>query len=73
MVLKSKLSYKGRTVHDPVQQARMGPIVENGQAAVRYVDDEGEPTEAYPLNPNGRGGSLTLPLTLPYLILPHLT
>ena len=32
---------------------RLAPIVENGQAAVRYVDSDGEPTEQYPLNPNG--------------------
>lgn len=32
---------------------RLAPIVASGQAAVRYVDAEGEATEQYPLNPNG--------------------
>ena len=31
----------------------MGPVVANGQAAVRYVDAAGAPTGEYPLNPNG--------------------
>ena len=29
------------------------------QAAMRYVDHHGKPTEAYPLNPNGSPGGLT--------------
>uniref|UniRef100_A0A674HUL2 Phosphoribosylformylglycinamidine synthase n=2 Tax=root TaxID=1 RepID=A0A674HUL2_TAEGU len=29
--------------------------VRSGLAALRYVDDRGEPTERYPLNPNGSG------------------
>lgn len=28
-------------------------VLKNGQAAVRYVDADGSPTEQYPLNPNG--------------------
>ncbi|MDD2744088.1 MAG: phosphoribosylformylglycinamidine synthase subunit PurQ, partial [Rhodocyclaceae bacterium] len=28
-------------------------------SAVRYVDNKGEPTEAYPYNPNGSPGGLT--------------
>ena len=28
-------------------------------SAVRYVDNKGEPTEVYPLNPNGSPGGLT--------------
>ena len=34
-------------------ESRIGSIVEGGQAAVRYVDHSGAPTEQYPLNPNG--------------------
>ena len=30
-----------------------------GLAAVRYVDNAGSPTEAYPYNPNGSEGGLT--------------
>ena len=29
------------------------------QAAMRFVDNHGRPTEAYPLNPNGSPGGLT--------------
>ncbi|MDB5846367.1 MAG: phosphoribosylformylglycinamidine synthase, partial [Rhodoferax sp.] len=28
-------------------------------AAMRYVDNHGQPTEAYPFNPNGSAGGLT--------------
>ncbi len=34
-------------------------LVGGGLAAVRYVDHQGEPTERYPLNPNGSPGGLT--------------
>lgn len=28
-------------------------LQKNGQIAMQYVDDDGSPTEAYPMNPNG--------------------
>ncbi|KAH9629049.1 hypothetical protein HF086_007534 [Spodoptera exigua] len=28
-------------------------LQDNGQVAMQYVDDDGEPTEVYPMNPNG--------------------
>eukprot|EP00514_Thraustochytrium_sp_LLF1b_P012922 CAMPEP_0184547584 /NCGR_PEP_ID=MMETSP0199_2-20130426/5664_1 /TAXON_ID=1112570 /ORGANISM="Thraustochytrium sp., Strain LLF1b" /LENGTH=1367 /DNA_ID=CAMNT_0026942099 /DNA_START=165 /DNA_END=4268 /DNA_ORIENTATION=- len=31
----------------------MNTVLANGQAPVRYVDDEAKPTEVYPFNPNG--------------------
>jgi len=34
-------------------ESMMPDVVASGQAAVRYVDAEGNPTEQYPLNPNG--------------------
>ncbi|KAG8907930.1 hypothetical protein FRB99_001438 [Tulasnella sp. 403] len=34
-------------------------VVGNGLVAVRYVDHDGEPTEVYPLNPNGSPGGIT--------------
>ncbi len=37
----------------------MQAITGNQQACLRYVDNTGEPTEIYPLNPNGSPGGLT--------------
>jgi len=34
-------------------ESMMPDVLASGQAAVRYVDAEGQPTEQYPLNPNG--------------------
>ena len=31
---------------------------EEGYAAIRYVDDNGEPTESYPHNPNGSADAI---------------
>jgi len=42
---------EGRAGFDSVDQARA--LLEGGRVALRYVDHYGEPTEAYPLNPNG--------------------
>lgn len=30
----------------------------NGQVAMQYVNDDGDPTEEYPMNPNGSPGML---------------
>jgi phosphoribosylformylglycinamidine synthase len=37
----------------------MQAIVEGQQVALRYVDHYGQPTETYPLNPNGSPGGIT--------------
>ena len=34
-------------------ESMMPDVLKNGQAAVRYVDADGKPTQEYPLNPNG--------------------
>ncbi len=34
-------------------------VIQEGMAALCYVDDAGDPTEAYPFNPNGSPGGLT--------------
>lgn len=34
-------------------------LKKNGQLAMQYVDDDGVPTEVYPLNPNGSPGNDT--------------
>jgi phosphoribosylformylglycinamidine synthase len=34
-------------------------VLEEGLAAVAFVDDEGRPTEQYPFNPNGSPGGIT--------------
>ncbi|KAL0892142.1 hypothetical protein ABMA27_015339 [Loxostege sticticalis] len=31
----------------------LGKVKRNGQVAMQYVDDDGAPTEVYPMNPNG--------------------
>jgi phosphoribosylformylglycinamidine synthase len=33
--------------------SRMAPVIESGCAPIKYVDSNGDATEAYPLNPNG--------------------
>ncbi|MDP2228939.1 MAG: phosphoribosylformylglycinamidine synthase [Moraxellaceae bacterium] len=39
--------------------ARIAALAGSGLVAVGYVDHEGRPTEAYPLNPNGSAGGIT--------------
>jgi len=34
-------------------------MANHGQIAMRYVDSQGNPTETYPLNPNGSIGGVT--------------
>lgn len=34
-------------------------VIDKGLAPLRYVDDEGQPTETYPLNPNGSPEGIT--------------
>jgi phosphoribosylformylglycinamidine synthase len=48
---EGRLHFPDRTIEQQVWADQM--------AAVVYVDDEGEPTEAYPFNPNGSPGGLT--------------
>lgn len=36
-----------------------GRVIDEGMAAVAFVDDDGQPTERYPFNPNGSPGGLT--------------
>ncbi|CAN8179305.1 unnamed protein product, partial [Coccothraustes coccothraustes] len=48
--------------------------VQSGLAALRYVDDRGEPTERYPLNPNGSGrgvAALSSPCGRHLAAMPH--
>jgi phosphoribosylformylglycinamidine synthase len=40
-------------VHFPNQQVLEEVVLPQHLAPIRYVDDEGEPTEVYPFNPNG--------------------
>lgn len=40
-------------------------LQDNGQIAMQYVDDDGEPTEVYPMNPNGSPGHYCLFILLP--------
>ncbi|GBG29163.1 Phosphoribosylformylglycinamidine synthase [Hondaea fermentalgiana] len=40
-------------------EAVMKSVLEQGQAPLRYVDDAGEETEAYPFNPNGSPKGVT--------------
>jgi phosphoribosylformylglycinamidine synthase len=35
------------------------PLEQMGMVSLRYVDHDGQPTERYPLNPNGSAGGLT--------------
>ncbi len=37
----------------------LAALQENGQVCLRFVDSSGEPTERYPLNPNGSAGGVT--------------
>ncbi len=60
-------------LHVP-ERATLDWIVANGLAPVRYVDPEGEPTTAYPFNPNGspRGvGALCSPDGRHLALMPH--
>lgn len=41
------------------QQGNLEKIQQQGLAALRFVDHQGQPTELYPMNPNGSPGGLT--------------
>jgi phosphoribosylformylglycinamidine synthase len=41
------------------QQGSLDQITQQGLAALRFVDHQGNPTEIYPMNPNGSPGGLT--------------
>lgn len=41
------------------QQGKLEQITQQGLAALRFVDHQGNPTETYPMNPNGSPGGLT--------------
>jgi len=41
------------------QQGSLEKISEQGLAVMRFVDHQGNPTETYPMNPNGSPGGLT--------------
>ncbi len=41
------------------QQGNLMKLQEQGLAAMRFVDHQGNPTETYPMNPNGSPGGLT--------------
>ncbi|MFP4695268.1 phosphoribosylformylglycinamidine synthase [Thiohalospira sp.] len=47
---------EGRAELDP---AGVDSLLEDGRAALRYVDNRGNPTEAYPANPNGSPAGIT--------------
>lgn len=38
----------------------LGKVKRNGQVAMQYVDDDGAPTEVYPMNPNGSPGIIMI-------------
>jgi len=42
----------------------LSQITQQGLAALRFVDHQGNPTETYPMNPNGSPGGLTGVTTL---------
>lgn len=46
------------------QQGNLSQITQQGLAALRFVDHQGNPTETYPMNPNGSPGGLTGVTTL---------
>ena len=48
---------EGRADFGSVERAR--EVLESGRVALRYVDNRGEPTERYPLNPNGSPFGIT--------------
>jgi phosphoribosylformylglycinamidine synthase len=41
------------------EQGNLQQINQQGLATLRFVDNQGKPTEAYPMNPNGSPGGLT--------------
>ena len=41
------------------QQGNLDNLTKQGLATLRFVDHQGNPTEAYPMNPNGSPGGLT--------------
>jgi phosphoribosylformylglycinamidine synthase len=47
---------EGRIVATPEQLAGLN---DNGQVILRYVDSQGQPTQHYPLNPNGSPEAIT--------------
>jgi len=53
---------EGRLIFpDPAIRAK---VIDEGLAAVAFVDDDGRPTEEYPFNPNGSPGGITALTTL---------
>ena len=42
-----------------LSEASATALAQHGQIALRYVDSQGNPTEHYPLNPNGSMGGIT--------------
>ncbi|KAL1505862.1 hypothetical protein ABEB36_005322 [Hypothenemus hampei] len=42
---EGRFTFKDKTIYEK--------LVKNGLVALRYVDDNGDPTEVYPMNPNG--------------------
>jgi phosphoribosylformylglycinamidine synthase len=46
------------------QQGNLETLQKQGLAALRFVDHQGNPTESYPMNPNGSPGGLTGVTTL---------
>jgi phosphoribosylformylglycinamidine synthase len=41
------------------EQGNLQEITQQGLASLRFVDNQGKPTEVYPMNPNGSPGGLT--------------
>ncbi len=48
---------EGKVQYDDVQDAKR--LLENKQLVMRYIDSHANPTEHYPLNPNGSEGGMT--------------
>jgi len=42
-----------------LNETEIDGMAKHGQLAMRYVDSQGQPTETYPLNPNGSVGGVT--------------
>jgi phosphoribosylformylglycinamidine synthase len=42
------------------EQQVLDKVQKNGQVAMQYVDDDGMPTEVYPMNPNGSPGKILI-------------
>ncbi|RXW24331.1 hypothetical protein EST38_g1524 [Candolleomyces aberdarensis] len=50
---------EGRVSFSSSSQSNHETLLEQGLVALRYVDSQGNPTEVYPLNPNGSPGGIT--------------